>query len=95
MTLEYFRQQVSNEMKRLYGLSWEMASGDREPLERAIAHDETPSEFVERFAEKYDLISLSEFSGWHPTPTIKETFAPHAIAPAPWYQPPQRDIRAQ
>jgi hypothetical protein len=64
MKLETFEQQVSAEMERLYGLSWAMACGDREPLERALEDGEEPGEFVERFAEKYDLIPLSKARGW-------------------------------
>jgi hypothetical protein len=64
MDLETFRQQVSDELNRRYGLTWADACGDREPLERALADGEEPPEFVERFGQKYDLTPVSNARDW-------------------------------
>lgn len=64
MHVQEFEQLVTEEMVRLFGISWEDAGGGHEPLEQAIAAGESPAEFVEWYGEKYDLISRSEWEGW-------------------------------
>lgn len=53
--LTQYRDAVSAEMERQYGITWHDASGDMEPLERAIARGDTPEDFVSWWGEKYDL----------------------------------------
>ena len=53
--LEYL-EAVSAEIKRVYGISWQEASGDSEPLARAQAAGQSLAEFVDWFGTKYDLI---------------------------------------
>lgn len=58
--LSRFREVVSRLMQREYGISWSDACGDDKPLLGAIDSGETPEDFVDRFAVKYDLTSLNE-----------------------------------
>ena len=51
-----YLEAVSAEMQRVYGISWQEASGDAEPLERAQTAGQSPVEFVDWFGTKYDLI---------------------------------------
>lgn len=50
-----FRQQVDQEMLRLFGISWADACGDAEPLERAIDRGSSPREFALWWGDRYDL----------------------------------------
>jgi len=52
-------------MEKTYGLDWEAAAGDIEPIERAIKQGATPEEFADWFASKYDLKKVS--GGWMET----------------------------
>ena len=58
---ERYCEQVSAEMQRVYGISWNDASGDSEPLERAQEAGQSPADFVDWFGTKYDLIPVSEW----------------------------------
>jgi hypothetical protein len=60
-TLLRYREAVSGEMFRVYGISWEEASGDTEPLERAQVAGQSPADFVDWFGRKFDLIPKSEW----------------------------------
>lgn len=54
---------VSNTMQKRYGITWQDASGDTQPLESAIADGWTPEQFVRWFGERYDLEPVSS-RGW-------------------------------
>lgn len=55
MTLDEYRKQVSDTMMKLYGITWDEATGDDEPLTGGMKADQTPEEFVRWWGEKYDL----------------------------------------
>lgn len=58
--LRQFTDEVSTIMKRDYGLTWQDAAGDLQPLENALADGLSPQEFVRIFAERYDLTPLED-----------------------------------
>lgn len=60
MDLGEYRASVDALMKRDYGLDWQMACGDTEPLVAAIERGDAPEAFVRRFARKYDLKRLDD-----------------------------------
>jgi hypothetical protein len=62
--LDEYEARVSAIMAKRYGLTWDDASGDHEPLERALDDEQAPDEFVEWFAEKYGLERI-ERAGWY------------------------------
>jgi hypothetical protein len=53
--LDAYQVAVSAELLREYGLTWQDACGDMEPLLRAIADGLRPADFVQDFAERYEL----------------------------------------
>ncbi len=53
-----YRIIASDYMKKYYYITWDDAAGDPEPLTRAIEDRMTPTEFVDWWAEKYDLSSI-------------------------------------
>jgi hypothetical protein len=53
--LASYEAQVSDEMRREYGLTWADACGDVEPLSQALADGLRPADFVRQFAERYEL----------------------------------------
>lgn len=52
---ESFARSVDEELLKGYGISWKDASGDSDLLVQAFQGGETPEEFVQWFAQKYDL----------------------------------------
>jgi hypothetical protein len=46
MTLQEYEDAVSTEMKGRYGLTWQDASGDAEPVTAALRNGKSPEEFV-------------------------------------------------
>ena len=60
MQLKKFKSSVSMLMKKEYGLDWDDACGELEPLENAIDGGETPRQFVDWWATKYDMTPLEE-----------------------------------
>ena len=56
-----YREAVSAEMQRVYGISWQDASGDSEPLERAQVAGQSPVDFVDWWGRKYHLIPKTEW----------------------------------
>ena len=53
-----YQKIASDYMKIYYYITWNDAAGDPEPLMRAIEDRMTPTEFVDWWAEKYDLSSI-------------------------------------
>lgn len=47
--------EVNNLFISRYGVSWAGLCGDEEPLRNAYDRNESPGDFVERWAVKYDL----------------------------------------
>lgn len=60
LTFEEFKQQVSDTYKRIYGITWDDACGDDEPLKGPHEHGDTPEEFVRWDGERHDLDTLEE-----------------------------------
>lgn len=60
MDLQTFRCRVDVLMKPAYGIDWQDACGDDDPLARAIAGGESPEEFVAWWAKKYGLKRLDD-----------------------------------
>ena len=58
-----YRDRVSAAMKKRYGITWDDAAGDVEPLETAMRDGMTPDEFVRWFGERYNLIPVNS-RGW-------------------------------
>lgn len=58
MNLDEYRTAVSEHLLLNFGLSWADACGEVAPLQQAIQDGETPLEFAERFARKFDLDRL-------------------------------------
>lgn len=54
-TADQYRAEVSKAMKDKYGITWQDACGDAEPLQKAQTEGMTPGQFVAWWAEKYDL----------------------------------------
>lgn len=50
-----YRQDVSDEMLKVYGITWSDACGDLEPLLQARKDGKSPEDFVAWFGNKYDL----------------------------------------
>jgi hypothetical protein len=63
LTLDQYRSLVSGAMVRDYGVTWDAACGDSEPLERALEDGESPEQFVAWWGDKYDMIPKHEL-GW-------------------------------
>lgn len=57
-----YREVVSEHLKRFYYITWDDACGDEEPIRRAIECKETPTDFAEWWALKYDLLSIFDDS---------------------------------
>ena len=53
-----YRETVSQHLMKFYYISWDDACGDEEPIRHAIDSKQTPTEFAEWWALKYDLISV-------------------------------------
>ncbi len=64
-TVEQYLARLNPYMEKTYGLDWDAAAGDIEPIERAIQQGATPEEFADWFASKYDLKKVS--GGWMET----------------------------
>lgn len=60
MDMQTYRREVDSLMKPAYGIDWQDACGDLDPLLRAIAAGQSPSEFVSWWAEKYGLKRLDD-----------------------------------
>ena len=56
-----YREAVSAEMQRVYGISWQEASGDSESLEQAQVAGQSPADFVDWWGRKYDLNRKAEW----------------------------------
>ena len=56
-SLDLFLADVSRLMLARYGLGWDDACGDVEPVERAWREGETAEAFVEWWAGKYALVA--------------------------------------
>jgi hypothetical protein len=61
MTLDEFARLVSIRMLTVYGIDWDDACGDSEPLCAAISDGWSADEFVDWWGQKYDLDPLSLF----------------------------------
>lgn len=57
--LDQYRADVSRLTKVAYGITWQDACGDDEPLLSGIAAGYTPVAFVEWWGEKYDLTAIN------------------------------------
>ncbi len=57
---EKYRDTVSQYLEKYYCLTWHDACGDEAPIRTAIEVGETPTEFAEWWATKYDLIVHTE-----------------------------------
>ncbi len=55
-----YRKAVSQYLKKYYCITWHDACGDEAPIRDAIQAKETPTEFAEWWATKYDLIEYTE-----------------------------------
>lgn len=55
-----YREAVSRYMEKFYCLTWDDACGEEEPIRRAMESKETPAEFAEWWALKYDLDRRTE-----------------------------------
>ena len=56
--LDKYRDAVSQHLERFYYITWVDACGDEAPIRHAIENKETPTEFAEWWALKYDLRSV-------------------------------------
>jgi hypothetical protein len=63
LTLQNYEAAVSIAMMRRYGITWEDACGDPEPLTAALCNGETPVEFVARWGDRYELEDITR--RWH------------------------------
>lgn len=59
LTLPEYEEAVTIEMKKRYGITWEDACGDAEPLTAALRYGESPEEFVARWGDRYDLEEIN------------------------------------
>lgn len=50
-----YRAVVSEEMVRVYRITWNDACGDEEPLVRAENDGDSPTEFVKWWGDRYEL----------------------------------------
>ena len=55
-----YRKAVSQYLQKYYCITWHDACGDESPIRGAIQAKETPTEFAEWWATKYDLIEHTE-----------------------------------
>lgn len=55
-----FIDQVSELLQRDYGIDWNDACGDMDPIEFALRDGLSPADFVEYWAEKYDLVRTAD-----------------------------------
>lgn len=58
-----YKAEVDRVMQAKYGITWDDAAGDPEPIEDAMAGGESPEEFVDWWGEKYDLTPAG--GGWY------------------------------
>lgn len=63
---EEYREKASLYMKKYYYITWDEAAGDPEPILSAIESRETPTEFIDRIANKYNLKSIFDDDGLGP-----------------------------
>lgn len=56
-----YREAVSIEMVRVYGITWDDACGDDEPLVRAEDDGDSPAEFVKWWGERYELTPVKDW----------------------------------
>ena len=61
MAVSVFKNRVSVRMLAVYGIDWNDACGDDEPLLTAIEDRWTAEEFVGWWGEKFDLEPLAAF----------------------------------
>jgi hypothetical protein len=59
MTLQEYEAAVSFQTKRRFGITWEDACGDQEPLTAALRDGESPEEFVARWGDRYELDDIT------------------------------------
>jgi hypothetical protein len=59
LTLPEYEVAVSIEMKRRYGITWEDACGDTQPLTAAFRNGESPEEFVAWWGDRYELEEIT------------------------------------
>jgi hypothetical protein len=57
-----YRADVDVLMQDGYGLSWQDACGDVDPLVNAMRAGQSPAEFVDWFGMRYDLIPRSDWA---------------------------------
>jgi hypothetical protein len=62
MTPQEYEAAATTEMKRRYGITWEDACGDAEPLTAALRNGDSPAEFVARWGARYELAEISRAS---------------------------------
>ena len=62
---------ASDYMKKYYYISWDGAMFDRVPILSAIENRETPTGFIDRIAEKYDLSCIFDDHGLGPLAHFK------------------------
>lgn len=55
-----YRDAVSQYLEKYYCITWDDACGDEAPIICAIQRKDTPTEFAEWWATKYDLIVNAE-----------------------------------
>lgn len=63
---EKYKEIASRYMKEYYCITWDESIGDREPILNAIETGETPTGFIDRIAEKYDLSCIFDDDGLGP-----------------------------
>jgi hypothetical protein len=71
MTLDEFTRLVSIRMLTVYGIDWDDACGDGEPLCTAIDDGWSADEFVDWWGQKYNLDPLSDFDLRPPVDRIR------------------------
>ena len=70
-SFEEYRAIASRYMEKYYYTTWDEAAGDPEPILSAIESGETPTGFIDRIAEKYDLHSIFDDDGLGPLEHLK------------------------
>tara|TARA_R110001606_G_scaffold349595_1_gene499563 strand:- start:594 stop:851 length:258 start_codon:yes stop_codon:yes gene_type:complete len=58
MRFDEYRYAVSKQMLTIYGIDWDDACGDDEPLLAALDEGAAPEDFVDWFGRKHDLDPL-------------------------------------
>lgn len=55
MLFDEWKEEVNEEMKKQWGITWHDASGDIEPLRNGYEQGDSPKEFATWWGDKYDL----------------------------------------